>query len=248
MMSPTFQKTLIGSPTYTRMRVTTTHLRPYWLGHDILDAKEGAYKYEAAVTGIGHPYGSKWNTWPTMNRDIYYAAESNNRNVYLLGNPVVWWGTVAGIGVILVSMMFWFQRFRPWLLPIGILSVAYLADWLPFAAVDRVMFLYHYFFAFIYSILFVSIGLGALFGWQDPPKNDPNTEDSKAKSRPAKKPRTAQEGILSTGEVNFAFLGEIAYAAICIAIVVGFVYFMPLTYGMSLDANSWDRFWLHSWH
>ncbi len=38
-----------------------------------------------------HHYSSKWWEWPIMKKPIYYWTGKEKR-IYLVGNPVVWWG------------------------------------------------------------------------------------------------------------------------------------------------------------
>lgn len=108
--------------------------------------------------GADHPYGSRWWQWPLLWKPIYYlrvalsedgAADSHT---YSIGNAVVWLS--AGLAVVFVLARIGPQLARrendaalSWLL------AAYLLSWLPFIAIQRVMFLYHYFPALIFSIL-----------------------------------------------------------------------------------------------
>src|SRR3989338_6046078 len=43
-----------------------------------------------------HPYGSRWYSWPFMARPIFYWVSENSR-IYLLGNPIIWWGSTVAI-------------------------------------------------------------------------------------------------------------------------------------------------------
>ncbi|CAI5204221.1 ANL_HP_G0146510.mRNA.1.CDS.1 [Saccharomyces cerevisiae] len=45
-----------------------------------------------------HVYESQPTSWPFLLRGISYWGE-NNRNVYLLGNAIVWWAVTAFIGI-----------------------------------------------------------------------------------------------------------------------------------------------------
>jgi dolichyl-phosphate-mannose-protein mannosyltransferase len=46
---------------------------------------------------------------------------------------------------------------------LGVLLFAYLINWLPFAGIGRVMFLYHYLFAFIFSAMLLAYLVGSVF-------------------------------------------------------------------------------------
>ncbi|MDZ4225471.1 MAG: phospholipid carrier-dependent glycosyltransferase [Candidatus Andersenbacteria bacterium] len=48
-----------------------------------------------------HPYASAWWSWLLMERPIFYWQEAG-RMIYLLGNPLVWWGTNLMLLIIIV--------------------------------------------------------------------------------------------------------------------------------------------------
>jgi dolichyl-phosphate-mannose--protein O-mannosyl transferase len=94
-----------------------------------------------------HPYSSRWYSWPFMARTIFYWVDGDAR-IYFLGNPIIWWGSTAGIlmGLILVL---WRKADRTLLFLTG----AYLINLLPFLQIKRVMFLYHYLTAMIFAVM-----------------------------------------------------------------------------------------------
>lgn len=112
-----------------------------------------------------HAYGSKWYTWPIMLRPVYYW-NSGTGVIYLLGNPVVWYGThLAFIGLFL-SMVFSFVRrliARPrwpeWPMRFWLPALSCIATYCPLMAVSRPLFLYHYFTTLMFLIIFVVLGL-----------------------------------------------------------------------------------------
>jgi dolichyl-phosphate-mannose--protein O-mannosyl transferase len=110
-----------------------------------------------------HPYGSKWYTWPLDIRPVYYwqgstLSDGRQGNIYLLGNPLIWWGV---IGVIASGIFYAYKRRVKFANGRGkvLLAIiaAYLMNYVPFIPVPRVMFIYHYFFAFVYSIIFAAV-------------------------------------------------------------------------------------------
>ena len=133
----------------------------------------------------------------------------------------MWWGTLLGGAVVLVGWALRRERFRPYRWSLGFLAFAWVADYLPFALIERPMFLYHYFFALLFSLAFVVIGLGVLTGWiKEGPR--PFTFDS----------RVSAVGFWSV-------LGVAALA---------FLYFAPITYGTPLTpAELESRMWLSTW-
>lgn len=103
----------------------------------------------------GHPYGSKWYTWPFMLRPISYWVQGNGA-IWLIGNPLVWWGSTAGVIallILLISRKLTLAEFdAAWIVLIGLAI-----SWLPFATISRVMFLYHYLIPLTFAILATGI-------------------------------------------------------------------------------------------
>ncbi|MFH1769487.1 MAG: phospholipid carrier-dependent glycosyltransferase [Parcubacteria group bacterium] len=115
-----------------------------------------------------HPYSSKWYTWPFMQRPMFYWSDftsadqapdekDHNDRIYLIGNPVIWWGsTFAMLYFILIAL----SELPSVLLKkkktdkfMWILIGVYIASLLPFIGVSRVLFLYHYFTSLILAII-----------------------------------------------------------------------------------------------
>lgn len=158
-MSQQFQATLVGSPSFD----PNAHLS---FMDKFIQLNAEMYRANQTLTAT-HPYGSRWYTWPLEARGVYYwqgdtLADGRQGNIYLLGNPVIWWGVWIAIiaGLLRATLM------RRPLVPsttaaLSIAAVGYLINLLPFMAVSRVMFLYHYFFSFIFSLI------GAVMLWND---------------------------------------------------------------------------------
>jgi dolichyl-phosphate-mannose--protein O-mannosyl transferase len=105
----------------------------------------------------GDEIGSDWLTWPVMARPIsYYWGGGNGADrkfVYLLGNPVVWLLGLGGIVVLSglgISRLFSRNDFR---FRHALVLLLYFSNWLPFALISRVMYLYHYIPALIFSVV-----------------------------------------------------------------------------------------------
>jgi dolichyl-phosphate-mannose-protein mannosyltransferase len=83
------------------------------------------------------------------------------------------------------------------------------------------MFLYHYFFAFMFSIAAVSIGLGLMAGWM--------TDGETLWRFPTRRSASLYWGILGVALASFLF-------------------FAPISYGLPLsDGGLSARIWLDSW-
>jgi dolichyl-phosphate-mannose-protein mannosyltransferase len=181
---------------------------------------------EESLKTATHPYGSKWTSWPLMTRGVYFwqgtaLKDGTQGNIYLLGNPAVWWGVLVIIlGGILASGKA-LGRLKRYRYALAVCALAYVMNFLPFSHIVRVMFLYHYFFALIFSIAFGVIMLGALADW---------THDGE---HPWK---------FSTDTSRRLYLGVLLIA------LIGFAYFAPLSYGIPLTtAELAQHMWLPSW-
>lgn len=120
---------------------------------DLIRAHEQMLSANYNLTA-GHPYGSKWWTWPFMARSVFYWQGNGPAFVYLLGNPVVWWGSfclfVSGVIALFFATL---GRGRDasiaWVFLFG-----FAGSFLPLIRVPRVLFLYHYLTPLIFSLLF----------------------------------------------------------------------------------------------
>lgn len=217
-MTPKFQASLSGSNYYQ------TGVRPsYW--SQLIELNYEMYHASATLTAT-HSYGSPWYSWPLELRPVYYwqgvaASDGHQGNIYLLGNPVIWWG--LGITVILALIKLradWAAALRPVRFGLLLAAIAYLMNYLPFVGVTRVMFLYHYLFSFIWSIIFVTLLIGGRVGWN------------------------------TTGD-QFAFPDNSSrwlYISIISLACAGFIIFAPLAYGWTLSPAQLNwHFWLPSW-
>jgi dolichyl-phosphate-mannose-protein mannosyltransferase len=214
-MTTQFQSTLVGNNLYD----PSVHLSFFekfdQLNHEMYQANQ-------TLTAT-HPYGSHWYSWPLELRPIYYwqgdqLADGHQGNIYLLGNPIIWWGVWVAIitGLLYAALMR--HRLRPGTTAaLAILSSAYLLNFLPFVAVTRVMFLYHYFFSFIFSLMF------AVMLWNDI--------------------ATSKSGHQLTTKNH-----KQIFAITLILVAVGFLYFAPITYGTPLTPTGLKaHMWLPSW-
>ncbi|GAC1371967.1 MAG: phospholipid carrier-dependent glycosyltransferase [Candidatus Saccharimonadales bacterium] len=218
-MSQTFQSTLKGDALYDPS-VKMSFISKF------IDLNQAMIRSEDSLKSATHPYGSKWTTWPLMSRGVYFwqgpaLANGTQGNIYLLGNPVVWWGLLIIIlaGVLASSQAL--SRLKRYRFVLTILAAGYAMNFLPFSRIVRVMFLYHYFFALIYSLAFAVIMLGALADWNS---DGPH---------PWKFATPASRNL---------------YLTIAACAVIGFIYFAPLSYGVPLTATEISQhMWLPTW-
>lgn len=152
-MSPGFQKTLSRNQHSNNPDIKKSNLF-----QKFIELHAEMYKANQRL-GAHHSYSSSWYSWPFMTRPIYYWVNANQR-IYLIGNPIIWWVTTVGIlcSLWLFANRLWqnqknkFQSL-PTSSPLGFLLSGYVVNLLPFIGVKRIMFLYHYFTAYIFAIM-----------------------------------------------------------------------------------------------
>ncbi|MGI6169857.1 MAG: phospholipid carrier-dependent glycosyltransferase, partial [Christensenellales bacterium] len=118
--------------------------------------------YHSGLTA-GHPFSSQWWEWPLMFKPIWYykgAVEAGKvAAISSFGNPAVWW---AGF-VAMLAVGYWAIKGR-YKGDSGILLVfvGIAANFLPWIAVTRATFIYHYFatvpfmvFALVYFFKYI---------------------------------------------------------------------------------------------
>lgn len=163
-MTERFQSTLINNP-YYRAEASM----PFW--DKFVELNGEMYSAQNSLNSTTHPYSSKWYGWPLMSDPVYYwqgevQPNGSQGHIYLLGNPIVW---ALGALLTFMALVFWLViprslgRYRN---ATGALLLGYGLNFIPFVFIDRPMFLYHYLFALVFSILIASIMLALFFDWQ----------------------------------------------------------------------------------
>ncbi|MEK7514779.1 MAG: phospholipid carrier-dependent glycosyltransferase [Patescibacteria group bacterium] len=131
-------------------------LTPKGMLASIVELNIEMYRANARLTAT-HPYGSPWYSWPLMTRSIFYwnsDQQTSDRpgeqhKIYLVGNPIVWWGSSTAILFLFFTLRDPQQRTFPALFIVA----GYGISLLPFVGISRVMFLYHYFPALLFALL-----------------------------------------------------------------------------------------------
>lgn len=105
--------------------------------------------------------GSMWITWPVMARPINYYWQTDGDGlygqIYLIGNPIVWAASLLGVFSLVAlgfSRLFGKNKFE---LKHFLLIVLFIGNWLPFALISRVMYMYHYIPAMVIGIIMLGV-------------------------------------------------------------------------------------------
>lgn len=139
------------------------HHHPHpWL--ELLTWHREAWDYQTTLKAV-HPWGSPWYSWPVMLKPLlmYYetVAPNTQQVISAIGNPLIWYGsTLAVIWSVLYIFWRWFVKLQPIAdHPLTILLIGYFSFWLPWAAVTRVLFIYHYFPSYGFALLILTYWL-----------------------------------------------------------------------------------------
>lgn len=140
----------------------------------VADANVSMYAYHSEPgRGADHFFHTPWYEWPLTARPMWYYAggviNGTASTIMAFGNPLIWLGgLIAMVGLMAVALIGQAGRFtgtyRPWFsrrdIRPAMLIIAFLAQYLPWVAVPRGTYIYHYFPAVPFIIL-------ALVLWQD---------------------------------------------------------------------------------
>ncbi len=134
---------------------------------DLIDYQRQSYIYHATLTAT-HPYGSPWWSWPLLARPVLYYAEYTNLGIdhwtgqqlvsrmANLGNPWIWWTSLPCV----VSLPYFIVRHRSF--PATVILIGFVTQWLPWAPISRVLFMYHMFGGLIFMVLALAYVLAQL--------------------------------------------------------------------------------------
>ncbi|GFE68726.1 dolichyl-phosphate-mannose--protein mannosyltransferase [Chroococcus sp. FPU101] len=108
-----------------------------------------------------HPYCSPWYSWLVMWRPIayFYQTETINNqkiiyDVHAMGNPLLWWlSTLSIIMFFGFFLLILFKKSNFYLFLLIYIISNYLTNLLPWSAVSRCTFIYHYLGAYVFAIL-----------------------------------------------------------------------------------------------
>lgn len=133
---------------------------------DLINYNRQAYEYHAHLQAT-HPYGSPWWSWPLLARPVLYYAEYTNLGtdqfsgqplialIYNLGNPWIWWTSLPCV----LSLPYFIVRHRSF--PAAVILVGFITQYLPWAPITRVLFIYE----MIGGLIFMVLALAFVLTW-----------------------------------------------------------------------------------
>lgn len=172
--------------------------------------------------GADHYYQSDWYSWPFMVRPIKYAFYDQNEKtsyLYFFGNPFVWWFSFLGIiGIFYIAFRNYFYRLSKKA------SVLLSSDGTLFLIIGYLVFFIP--FATIFRSVFLYHYLSSLLF--------------------SIMIFSVFIGII-TSEVSVK-MANLIYGAVLLIVLIGFLFFAPLTYSLPLEESEFQmRMWLSTW-
>ncbi len=126
---------------------------PGHTGDTLIELTKRMYDYHNGLTQA-HAASSPWWAWPFNLKPVWFYqgsfADGTAAAIYDAGNLVTWW---LGIPAMLFVA---YQSFKRRSLPLAMILIAFLAQWVSWARIDRPAFEYHYYT----SLPFVLLALG----------------------------------------------------------------------------------------
>jgi len=230
-MLPDFQSSLEGHAKYGKFDKPSFWSKFYYLQSEMFRANKDI--------ATAHTYQSYWYTWPVMHRPINSFVKGvgggTTARVFLMGNPMVWWGALGGLVVspLCLVLKSWWKRFDEQEsvadIPIGYRSpfvtlgrsfqfrmlqlyLGYVLSLVPYALVARPCFVYHYMPSLLFSILLTAYAFDAV---------------------------THRLPLIVTWLVVLCLVGIFAW---------GFYFWSPIVYGWPLTKTEYEsRNWMKSW-
>ena len=111
-----------------------------------------------------HAWDSRPPSWPFLKRGINFWGK-DNRQIYLMGNPIIWLTSTAAIGVYALikglAVLRWQRGFKDYQVTtfkrfdyeVGMMVLGWAFHYFPFYLMERQLFLHHYFPALYFAII-----------------------------------------------------------------------------------------------
>ncbi|MBF0318191.1 MAG: glycosyltransferase family 39 protein [Nitrospirae bacterium] len=114
-----------------------------------------------------HPFSSNWYEWPIMKRPLWLYSgsppEGQVQSIVSMGNPAVWWVGIVAVAVVLVAVLSGKQTGAG----LFIVLTGLCAQYLPWTAVPRLTFIYHFYASVPFMIFCITFCIKWLEQWRD---------------------------------------------------------------------------------
>ena len=123
---------------------------PGHTGQTLLDLTGQMYQYHNDLATT-HPASSPWWAWPLNLKPVWFYQDSfaNDRSgaIYDAGTLAIWWMSIPAMAFAA------YQAFKRRSLPLALLLIGFLAQWISWARIDRAAFQYHYYTSLPFLII-----------------------------------------------------------------------------------------------
>ena len=144
--------------------VENHQLVPGWppghTGQTLLDLTGAMYNYHNSLTAA-HPASSPWWAWPLNLKPVWFyqgsLAGGTSAALYDAGSLVIWW-----LGIPAIAFVSW-MAFRRRSMALALVAIAFAAQWIPWARIDRAAFQYHYYTALPFVVMALAYFMAELW-------------------------------------------------------------------------------------
>lgn len=152
-------------PALTEDSEKVNYRNPGFLGK-FLELQRVMWTTNAGLTE-SHAWDSRPPSWPTLLRGINFWGK-DHRQVYLLGNPLIWWSSTAAIALYVafkgLAVLRWQRSFNDYKnvnfkrfdYEVGTTVLGWAFHYFPFFLMARQLFLHHYLPALYFAIMALS--------------------------------------------------------------------------------------------
>ncbi|HEY8598284.1 MAG TPA: phospholipid carrier-dependent glycosyltransferase [Thermomicrobiales bacterium] len=138
---------------------------PFFLaGHTVdqlIELQRQMYYYHSHLKAT-HAYQSTWYQWPVVWRPVWYSVTYGQgvvANTYANGNPLLYWAFLPAVGYL--TARWWADRHPA----LPVLVIGFFGQWLPWALIPRIAYIYHFLPAAIFGIFAVAVVVDELWEW-----------------------------------------------------------------------------------
>lgn len=133
-------------------------MQPY--GWNLWELTQQMYWYHSSLTSP-HCAGSPWWSWPLDMKPVYwYFGQSTggfNGYIYDAGNPILFWAALPAAAIAVGLAI------RTRSAALGLVALAFLAQYVAWIPISRVLFFYHFFTALPFYLLLLAVALALLW-------------------------------------------------------------------------------------
>jgi dolichyl-phosphate-mannose-protein mannosyltransferase len=114
----------------------------------VFDLQLRMFGYHAGIAAT-HPFSSPWWSWPLMLKPLWMYSNTLDgmvSTIVLMGNPALWWGSIPAL--ILIGAKVVATKIKKtgdeYSFVFLFILIPFLLQWLPYALITRILFIYHF--------------------------------------------------------------------------------------------------------